>query len=334
MWDVFLEHQGVSDEDVLALIEAVQEERVDAPMLATHEKRLSEKLGLPVKCLLIPYARDEQEQVIVLNYLAQVVSQGETIGLDVTHGFRHLPMLALVAARYLTHVANAKIDGIHYGALEMTGNDETPVLRLDGLLKMLDWVEALAIYDKDGDYGIFGKLLEKDGFPADRARQLEKAAYFERISNPVQASQTLAGNTGVFATIEKHNGSLSALFKETLKERVQWFRGQDRAAWELSLGDTYLERHDYLRAAIFFYEAYATRATLRHGGDINDFDSRDQYYKEESNSLDSKEPKKLKDLRNALAHGLKPWDRDTKKYLDSEANLAHRLKQMRSNLFK
>ncbi|MDR2214121.1 MAG: TIGR02221 family CRISPR-associated protein, partial [Pseudomonadales bacterium] len=203
MWDVFLEQHGVDDEYVLGLIEAVGNERVDGAMLEVHERLLSEKLGIEVTCLLIPYARDTEEQITVLRHLAQVAQKGEAITLDVTHGFRHLPMLALVAARYLTHVMNVQIGGIYYGALEMTdANGETPVLDLNGLLKMLDWVEALATYDKDGDYGIFGKLLEHDGLAPDKARQLEKAAYFERISNPERAKQALAGNNGVAAAVE------------------------------------------------------------------------------------------------------------------------------------
>jgi CRISPR-associated DxTHG motif protein len=37
--------------------------------------------------------------------LAETVQcQVSEVVIDVTHGFRHLPMLALVAARYLAHV--------------------------------------------------------------------------------------------------------------------------------------------------------------------------------------------------------------------------------------
>ena len=95
---------------------------------------------------------------------------GENLSLDVTHGFRHLPMLALVAARYLARVVSVKVEELYYGALEMTTPDgETPVLRLGGLLAMLDWVEALAPYDKDGDSGVFAPLLPADGMDKGKA---------------------------------------------------------------------------------------------------------------------------------------------------------------------
>ena len=152
MWDVFFEQQGAPDDDILALIDAVHESRVELDMLTAQEERLKEKFGFPVICSLIPYARSNKEQSIILSTLAKLVQDNETVAIDVTHGFRHLPMLALVAARYLTHIKNVRIDGLYYGALDMIEANETPVLRLDGMLQMLDWVESLATYEKDEVY--------------------------------------------------------------------------------------------------------------------------------------------------------------------------------------
>jgi CRISPR-associated DxTHG motif protein len=44
------------------------------------------------------------------------VQPGEHLSIDVTHGFRHLPMLALVAARYLGRVVGVKVEELYYGA--------------------------------------------------------------------------------------------------------------------------------------------------------------------------------------------------------------------------
>lgn len=191
MWDVFFEHQHTDDETALALMDAVEKEAVTAQMLAIHEQRLSEKLGIPVQCLLISYARDEAEQTTILTDLADHLEPGEKIILDVTHGFRHLPMLALVAARYLARVRGVQVQEVYYGALEMTDpvTRQTPVLRLSAMLHMLDWVDALAVYEHSGNYGVFAPLLQQDGMPAERANLLAQAAYFERSGNPVQAKQ-------------------------------------------------------------------------------------------------------------------------------------------------
>jgi len=185
-------------------------------------------------------------------------------------------MLALVAARYLSRVVGVKVEELYYGALEMTTPEgETPVLRLGGLLAMLDWVDALATYDKDGDYGVFAPLLAADGMDKGRADLLTRAAYFERTGNPVRARETLST---VFPSVEAHRGSLGSLFSETLKKRISWFRRGKRDDWELSLADAYRERGDYLRAATFMYEAFVTRACNERSDDPTDFELRKKNY--------------------------------------------------------
>lgn len=329
MWDVFFEQQDASDDDILALIEAVHESRVSADMLSTQEERLTKKLGLPVICRLIPYARDAAEQTKILLTLAELVHRGEEVFLDVTHGFRHLPMLALVAARYLAHVKDVKVGGLYYGALEMTSaNGETPVLQLDGMLQMLDWVESLATYSKDGDYGVFAPLLQQDGLPEDKAKQLTRAAYFERSSNPVKARETLSG---VFSAIKTHNGSMGMLFRDALTERINWFSGSDRAAWELALADAYLERRDYVRAVIYLYESFVTRAVLERKFSPNDFSQRDEAWKDAKQG--NKQARKLEYLRNALAHGIKSDDDEITSLVNDESRLATRIREFRRNLF-
>lgn len=324
MWDVFFEQQTELDEE---LIDAVSRQAVTDDLLARHSEKLAEKTGCPVDCLLIPYARDTAEQIEVLRALSRCVSENERVVLDVTHGFRHLPMLALVAARYLTHVTGVKIENIYYGALEMTRPDGmTPVLQLGGMLTLLDWVEALATYDKDGDYGVFASLLKQDGMP--QAEQLAEAAFFERSSNPVKAREKL---TSVTRSLANHAGPLSELFKSELQNRISWYRGNLRHEWELALANSYLERHDYVRAAIFLYEAFVSRACYEQRVDHNDYSQREAAWKKAKQN--NQPARKLEYLRNALTHGIKPDDHEIAAMVTDEKRLAKKLQEFRRLLF-
>ncbi len=330
MWDVFFEHQHTDDEATLALMDAVEKEAVTTQMLATHEQRLSEKLGIPVQCLLISYARDETEQTTILTDLADHLAPGEKIVLDVTHGFRHLPMLALVAARYLARVRGVQVQEVYYGALEMTdkATAQTPVLRLSAMLHMLDWVDALAVYEHSGNYGIFAPLLQQDGMQPDRANMLAQAAYFERSGNPVQAKQSLSG---AHNHVRDHQGPLGQLFKTTLTEHIGWFRQGSRADWEVALADRYLARQDYLRAITYLCEAYISRATEKFGGNVNQFEDRDQAFKEADKNQDVW---LLKHLRNAMTHGVRTDNRDAKRLLQDQQALDTKLRALRKSLFQ
>lgn len=331
IWDVFFDREGHDDDARLQLMAAVEEATVTEAMLDLPRQQLADQLRIRVDCLLIPYAQTADEQVEILRRLAEKVQSGERLWLDVTHGFRHLPMLALVAARYLARVVGVKVEEIFYGALEMTPpGGETPVLRLKGLLAMLDWVDALATYDKDGDYSVFAPLLVKDGMPEGRARLLAEAAYCERTSNPELGVKKLRS---VLPSIETHDGPLGGLFRETLKERIGWSDGPTRHHRELSLADAYLKRSDYLRAATFLYEAFVTRTCYARKLDGNNRQHREEA--DESAKQETPAFRDLKNLRNALAHGVRsPGERgnETVETIADESRLHRALKALRNKL--
>ncbi len=192
---------------------------------------------------------------------------------------------------------------------------------------MLDWVDALASYDKDGDYGVFAELLANDGMESGRATLLAKAAFFERTGNPVKAREAL---TSVFGSVESHKGPLGNLFRQELQKRISWHRRTSRHDWEQDLSDAYLERRDYLRAAIFLQEAWISREVCTQKGDINDYQERENARQRGKNdgAFDT-----LSKLRNAMAHGLRSVDRKLSNILIDEGKLRRELAAIRKRLF-
>lgn len=78
MWDVFFDREG-AEADTIALIEAVEQNRVDCALLDKHAARLEHELGIAVQCILIPFARNTAEQIEVLSLLAGQVTAGENL---------------------------------------------------------------------------------------------------------------------------------------------------------------------------------------------------------------------------------------------------------------
>lgn len=129
MWDALEFDTEVPD--WAELVEATEQERVDQVLL--DRVALRTRRAMPgAELLLIPDARNEAGQIALLTELARRIAPGERVILDITHSYRHLPLLALVAARYLAHARQAVVTDIYYGALEMTDKGLTPVVKLDG----------------------------------------------------------------------------------------------------------------------------------------------------------------------------------------------------------
>jgi len=322
-WDVFFEREAsTTDDALLALIGAVESSAVSEALLTEPAARLGARLGLRVECLLIDYARTDAEQVQVLRGLAAHLRPRDRVVMDITHAFRHLPMLALVAARYLTRTQNVEVAEIYYGALEMTESGVTPVLQLTGMLRMLDWVDALSAFEKGGDYGSFAPLLQAEGLDAALARELQVAAFMERITNSQGACEHLRTSSRAIAA---HDGTISGLFVEHLQRRLAWTRANTRGEREVSLAQIWLERGDYLRAVIFLQEGLITREVFTRALPDNDLRARAEA---RDHLRHNTQFQQLEQIRNALAHGERASSRWLETVLKDENKLLQFLRKL------
>ncbi|MBV5310880.1 TIGR02221 family CRISPR-associated protein [Chromatium okenii] len=320
MWDHLFENDSAFNDaaDVaIDLMGAVEEKRVTAAHLAPLAPILSARLGCEVCLELIPYARDSAEQIELLRIMANHVNAGDRVNLDVTHGFRHLPMLAILAALHLRSVRHADIGGIWYGAYDQdTG--AAPVHNLIGLLHIADWLQALHTYDKDGDYGVFAPLLGSAG------SLLAEAAFFERTTNPVKAREKLTTWVNREDRVPADDPA-AALFSDALHERIRWYRGASRDQWESALAQEYLDRGDYVRAAVYGLESRISNQVMEEHGNTNAYESREQAERvlKSKNAFNT-----LKRVRNALAHGARPEIDDITQMVCNHKALTNTLRQL------
>lgn len=128
---------------------------------------------------------------------------------------------------------------------------------------------------------------------------MAKAAFFERTSNVVQARDALTA----WASREDKIpfGDLAAaLFGDELQQRVSWYRGKDRASREAALARRYLDRGDFVRAAIYGQESLITAEVAESHGDPNKYEDRNQARERLRENAAFRE---FGQLRNALANG-------------------------------
>jgi len=324
MWDHLFEGDiKLGDQCIiqrLELAEAVDNEAVTQSQLNELQPLLSAALSIDVQLQIIPFGAALEDQVEIVSLIADHITDDMEVHLDITHGYRSLPMIALLAATYLKEIRNANVAGIWYGVLDSTPGSLSPVHNIKGLLNIADWLSAMHSYKKDGDYGVFGKLL------GDTGDRLKRAAFFERTSNPVKAKQELT-------TWNKENNypndPAAKLFKHELSERTKWHRSTKQYEYEMHLAWEYLDRGDYLRASIFGLEAKITEYNYIHK-EVGSSEER-------ANALnaltaDSENYKTLKYLRNTLAHGTRNQKKDITKLKSEEHLLLDKLKEIFTHL--
>ncbi|MCS6997550.1 MAG: TIGR02221 family CRISPR-associated protein [Casimicrobiaceae bacterium] len=335
MWDHLtegdLELGSAREADRLRLIERTSQKSVEQDDLAALEPVLSERLGCELRLRIIPYARTREEQMQVLAAMAAHVEAGDEVHLDVSHGFRHLPMLALLAALFLRRVRRARIEGIWYGSFD-PDTGQADVFELSALLGLADGLDALAQFEKDGDYGVFEPLLRAGGVDAQAIEPLRRAAYYENILNVGEATGQLRRARAALRPM-----TLSpelALLWPTIERRLAWLDEDRQFQKQTRLARQCFERRDYLRATLYAFEAVITRLCQREGVPITDFEAREQArqrYEAAFQGVRTEESLNyhlLKNLRNQVAHGTRGSTGEVQQALLNEANMCATLDRL------
>ena len=332
MWDVLVEHFAADGDDEalrMELMDAVAAGSVDEQLLARVAPLLTSAIGTQVEPHLIGTARDASGQNAILELIADNVCAGQ-VSVDLTHAFRHLGMIGFQSAFMLERLApgSITIDGLWYGALDMTADGVTPVLRLDGLQDIQHWIDALNRFDASGNYGVFAPLLEKDGMPANIARCLREAAFRESTMNLKGAREKLLT---VLKVLEAPMPGASGLFQGRLRAQLLWAREGSYSEYQRILALRALDRRDYSRASMLGVEAILSRLCEEEGMDALSYEDRDSIrnsLRESTRQSSNRDAHRaLNTLRNSMVHGTLPeyWikigDREARQVLQNESEL-------------
>ena len=333
----------MGDEDdearIIQLLDAEDAGEVTNKLLTsltnTMTNAVAQAVGRPVnvKPQLIPFARDTVEQLEILQAVSKAVPDDGDVSFDLTHGFRHLGMVGFLSAFMLEQVKRMNVCGLWYGALDMTHDGITPVLRLDGLSSVRRWMDALNRFDASGDYGVFAPLLKEDHVSQRCVQSLKGAAFHERTLNLSRAAEEIRR---FLPTLDNSLQGASELFRHRLRARLEWAAKEDLAEQQCTLAYVYLERRDFMRAAVFGWEAQVTNECVRRCPELDpeDHDQRQQglrRLRERLRRRRGEDPTRkaffqLQDIRNALAHVNPPRNLEIRRILRAADTLESRLR--------
>ena len=123
----------------------------------------------------VSFKEGSSEEEIMDNFttIFEQLKEGDQVVFDITHSFRSLPMLALVALTYAKVLKNIEIKGLYYGAFEVLGSrkeaekipeDEriAPIFDLTPFVSLLDWSFAVEEFVRYGLANRLEELIDKD----------------------------------------------------------------------------------------------------------------------------------------------------------------------------
>ena len=118
----------------------------------------------------LPVGKNESELFEIFKRVYDVLEPGDKLYFDITHGFRSLPMLALVLVNYSKFLKGIEVKSITYGNFEVKEEIidkeggkyfKAPIIDLLPLSGIQDWTFAAADYLKNGNADRF-MILSRD----------------------------------------------------------------------------------------------------------------------------------------------------------------------------
>lgn len=145
-------------------------------------RTLQERLpGTQLRAVDLPVGKSEEELWEAFSAVAKALSPGDRVLFDVTHGFRSLPMLTLLAAAYLRAGGLIELEQVLYGAYEARDDsNRAPVFDLTPFVLLFDWVCAADRFAATGDSRKLGELVKQRHVELWRTHEPEQRSYLPR----------------------------------------------------------------------------------------------------------------------------------------------------------
>lgn len=217
----------------------------------------------------------------IFKSIVDCVEPNDRLTIDITHGFRSLPLLGLLVAAYLRASKEVKVEHLVYGAYEARDKEknESPVFELTSFLTLFDWMIASDHFlrtgfgrpladllpDADGAIGALrnGILQLSDGLHLLRPQTVTQFAS-ELDQKVNQATPTVANEVPPLADMLSHISRSYGRFATDDGSPKQLLEAQ------LKMVDWYLERRQLVQALSLAREWLPSLLCVHFGVDMMD----------------------------------------------------------------
>jgi len=298
-WDILVD--GSDEELYYRLGDTAR--TTDEKLLRDLETHVSESWNCRASCRIIPDGFRSEDQYRILSIITQEIPQDTGLWMDITHGFRSLPVLELFSSMNLEETKNVHLEGIFYGMFDKNENNLTPVAEISFVNELKEWNQAIYSLNHQGKLNV---LLSLPGMETYQ-EQLRDLIFYEQM-NQISKAGTVASNILKRLKTEGINSKAGEMYCGRLMDFFKWSEGGSYSLRQYEIACRLIEQHEYVQGIIMLYESLVTHA-VPDGSDPTDFNIR-LNITETGSYCRIKECFFIRDLRNVIVHGTKPKHRN------------------------
>ena len=287
IWSELSHIKGLDDIDNEEIYKKIFDETwgevVSHKTLKDWEKFLEKKLNREISLNMVP---DTASEEIVDILYSQIPYNVEEIYLDITHAFRHFPLIAAFSLPILRYIKNFNRLSLIY-AMFKKKPDASTVIFMELPNKLIQLLEAISLTENAGN---FAKFADKLGI--DYLRELYlKVETNRRISN-----RQFRNIINLLQNLEKKS-TLYKICSEPLQNIFEELKGDSLALRMANRAVFFARRNQFLKAYTLIYEALInTQPGI-------DWESKKESLRSSLSKTDREIFETIRRLRNIMAHG-------------------------------
>jgi CRISPR-associated Csx2 family protein len=118
--------------------------------------------------------------------ILEVVESGDNLTIDLTHGYRSIPIIFSTAVNFLQKARHITLNAVYYGAFEKE-KELAPIINMKDFYIINEWAEAVSRLVEDADARKIAEVASKTGsFQAGELNDSKLIAAFENLTNLVR----------------------------------------------------------------------------------------------------------------------------------------------------
>lgn len=221
--DIFCNDWNKEDEIILYTTELSKEQHID------REGRLGDELkekNIKFKTVAIPDGKNEKELWEIFDKVFNSLDEGDDLIVDITHGFRTIPMLLIIILNYAKVIKNINVKGIYYGAFEgkfknKEGIEITPIYDFKMYDTLMEFTNGINTFLNTGNSIQLKDLCEKLNTEACRNKDFslkEIRSAVNALNDFSNAIMTCRGNVSLMETKSCKNKTIAGDYRKFIKE--------------------------------------------------------------------------------------------------------------------
>ncbi len=314
MWDnLYFKYNGDDENYMDELTKKKKEGTLTLDDLAKFEKSIDTYLKKEgSKCFLIDYKNQDNDEVWKnfekLLEIKSHIAKGDEVYLDITHGFRYMPILNIFLLEFLTllHKDSFQIKAILYG---MFAGNNSEIIDFKIFFDLLSWVKAINDFKLNSKTISLANLLKSEDIEA--SKTLLQFGNNLQLANMHSLWQFMKQANKKLQKLNNSNNKVIKFISSEIEEITNKFNKETQSLFQYELAKWLYESQNYALSYIALYEAIITKVCEKKGYDLNNHKEREEAKKRVDHPYDKlfntlikgkENQNSISQIRNSIVH--------------------------------